>query len=64
MTTEAFIRRWPTGVHKAELIEGVILFTWMSGPFDERDVAAAQLVYPGRVVRLTSEGNLKVHPAA
>jgi hypothetical protein len=58
-TADAFQRRWPTGAEKAELFDGVLVFT---GSFDERDVQLAQRTYPDRQVILY-KGNIEVHPA-
>ena len=50
--------RWPVAVEKAELVNGVMVFT---GEFDGRDAEIAQRTYPGRQVLLT-DGALEVHP--
>lgn len=60
MTVEACLHRWPSGIHRTELIHGVLVF---SENFDERDVAAAQRTYPGRRVLLNEDGCIEVHPA-
>ncbi len=61
---DAFGRRWPTGAEKVELWDGCPVFY---GVWDERDVRAAQAVYPGRVVRLDQApgepGTMTVLPA-
>lgn len=60
MTVEACLHRWPSGVHRTELIYGVLVF---AGQFDDRDIATAQRTYPGRRVLLNSGGGIEVHPA-
>ncbi|MUN40137.1 Uma2 family endonuclease [Actinomadura litoris] len=61
---DVFDRRWPTGAEKTELWDGCPVFY---GIWDERDVRAAQSVYPGRVVRLDQApgepGTMTVLPA-
>lgn len=57
---DAWRHRWPTGVERAELIDGIPVF---SGDFDERDVEIARGAYPGRQVILNESGGLEVHPA-
>lgn len=62
---DSFLRRWPTGVEKAELENGHPVFY---GCWDERDVEIAQRAYPGRVVRLDQRpgvpGTMRILPAA
>lgn len=53
--------RWPSGTHKAELFDGVLVF---SGDFDNRDVEIAQRAYPGRQVVLNQGGGIEIHPAS
>jgi hypothetical protein len=60
MTAEALLHRWPTSTFKAELINGVLVFT---GEFDERDVVTAERAYPGRRALLNADGSIEVHPA-
>jgi len=60
MTVDALLHRWPTAVVKAEMFDGVLLFT---GDFDDRDVVTAERTYPGRRVLLNSDGDIEVHPA-
>ncbi|GAA2781963.1 hypothetical protein [Crossiella cryophila] len=57
---DVYQHRWPTGVEKAELYDGVLIF---QGLFDERDVQIAARAYPGRRVVLGSDNCLEVHPA-
>lgn len=44
------LRRWPLGAGYAELVRGRAVW---AGPWDERDVATAQICFPGRKVYLT-----------
>ncbi len=57
---DAWQYRWPSGTWKAELIEGVLVF---SGEFDERDIVTAQGAFPGRRIVLNEGGGIEVHPA-
>lgn len=57
---ETWRHRWPTGAEKAELFDGVLVF---SGEFDDRDVDIARRTYPGRPVLLNAAGGIEVHPA-
>lgn len=59
-TVDALLQRWPTAAEKAELVDGVLLFT---GTFDERDVVTARRTYPGRRVLLNADHGIEVHPA-
>lgn len=59
-TRDDFLHRWPTATAKTELIEGRLVFSWSTAPFDERDVATAQQVYPGCGIHISPEGNLEV----
>lgn len=58
---EAYFHRWPSGSEKAELLDGVLVFT---GQFDERDVRIAQDTYPGRQVVLNDDGGIEIHPSS
>lgn len=60
MTVEALLHRWPTSTFKAELVNGVLIF---SGEFDERDVIAVERTYPGRRAVLNADGSIELHPA-
>lgn len=58
-TVDAYWHRWPSGARKAELVDGVLVF---SGEFDKRDVAIARNAYPGRQVLLNDGGGIEIHP--
>lgn len=58
---DAYFHRWPSGAEKAELIDGVLVF---SGQFDERDVRIAEGTYPGRQVVLNEDKGIEIHPAS
>lgn len=58
---DAYSHRWPSGAEKAELIDGVLVF---SGQFDDRDVRIAQSAYPGRQVVLNEDKGIEIHPAS
>jgi hypothetical protein len=60
MTVAAYENRWPSGSEKIELLDGAIVFY---GAFEQQDVRAAELVYPGRRVVLNSDGGIEVRPA-
>jgi hypothetical protein len=58
LTIDEWRHRWPVGVGKSELVDGVMVFV---GDFDGRDVEIARRAYPGRQV-LLADGSLEVHP--
>ncbi|MFJ2008335.1 hypothetical protein [Streptomyces chartreusis] len=60
MTVEVFVHRWPTSTLKAELVNGILVF---SGVFDERDLTTVERTYPGRRAVLNTDGSIEVHPA-
>ncbi|WNV82909.1 hypothetical protein [Umezawaea sp. Da 62-37] len=57
---DAWQYRWPSGTEKAELYDGVLVF---SGKFDERDIPTAQGAFPGRHIVLNDSGGIEIHPA-
>lgn len=58
-----FHHRWPAAVALCEFVHGMLVFHSAADGFDERDVARAERVYPGRIVELDyTDGSLWVHP--